>query len=332
MLDHRKTAILCAIVQEYIATGVPVGSSHVADLPGVKVSSATVRNEMAVLEQEGYLVQPHTSAGRIPTDRGYRFFVDQIVPDQQPSATPLVPVEDFFSTANTRIEQLMHRASSILAHLTSYAAVAIGQRAHSAMVRSVQIVPLSSASATVVVVLDDGSVESEVVRLEPDDSDAHLAAASAHLTATLANRPLTGPAVPPTGDARVDALCRRLLVAVTGAAEHDDQVFLDGTSSVAASFDAVEVVRDVLRVLEQQYVVASLVQDLVDRGMTVAIGEEHGVQPLATCSVVISPVRVDGESIGTIGVLGPTRMNYPEALATVDAVSEQLSRRIEAAS
>jgi heat-inducible transcriptional repressor len=105
-------------------------------------------------------------------------------------------------------------------------------------------------------------------------------------------------------------------------------VFVGGASTVAASFDAVEVVRDVLHTLEQQFVVVSLVQNILDRGMSVAIGVEHGVEPLAACSVVVAPVVVDGEHLGSVGVLGPTRMNYPQALATVGLVSDRLGRHL----
>lgn len=108
----------------------------------------------------------------------------------------------------------------------------------------------------------------------------------------------------------------------------DDPVFLGGVSSMAAAFDAVDVVRQVLHTLEQQFLVVTLVQDVLDRGLSVAIGAEHGVEPLANCSVVVAPVVVDGQSMGTVGVLGPTRMDYPQALATVEVVSDRLGRRL----
>jgi len=131
-----------------------------------------------------------------------------------------------------------------------------------------------------------------------------------------------------TGDAVVDRLCDAALEAIHATAS-PEQVFTGGAAAVANAFDAVEVVRSVLATLEQQFVVVTLVSDIVDRGMSVAIGVEHGVEPLSACSVVVAPVVVDGEHLGSVGVLGPTRMNYPQALATVDVVSEQLGHRIE---
>src|SRR6476620_1123693 len=118
MLDDRKTAILRAVVEEYIATAQPVGSGHVASAPSVRVSPATVRNEMAVLEQEGYLTQPHTSAGRIPTDKGYRFFVDHLTPQGDLGDLQRAKVQDFFEQAHVRLEELLARPSSLVAGMT----------------------------------------------------------------------------------------------------------------------------------------------------------------------------------------------------------------------
>jgi heat-inducible transcriptional repressor len=330
MLDERKTAILSAVVQEYITTALPVGSTHVADAPGIQVSPATVRNEMAVLEQEGYLVQPHTSAGRIPTDKGYRFFVDHLTApgllDRHMTAT----VGEFFSSAHGRLEEMLHRTSDLLARLTNYAAVVVGPKAEAITVRSVQVVALSSTAATVVAVLGNGAVESETIEISPEVSDDQIQLAGRHLNAHCTGLPLSWHALPTTGDHAADAICASALGALTAgsAAEH---VYLGGTAAMASAFDAVDVVRDVLRTLEQQFVIVSLVSDVLSRGMSVAIGVEHGVQPLSACSVVVAPVVVDGEHRGSVGVLGPTRMNYPQALATVEVVSERLGQRFEAA-
>ncbi|MEY4173621.1 MAG: heat-inducible transcription repressor HrcA [Actinomycetota bacterium] len=327
MLDERKTAILRAVVQEYIATAQPVGSTHVADAPGVQVSSATVRNEMAVLEQEGYLAQPHTSAGRIPTDKGYRFYVDHMAQPGRLDAVAQQRVGQFFDSAHGRLEELLHQTTNLLAQVTHHAALVVGPRVEKAVVRTVQVVSLSQRTAAVVAVLSNGSVENEVVDLPGDVSDLRLAAVTAHLQAHLGGAPLDPTRVPPsTGDRELDAVC----AAAAGALGRRDEesVFVGGASSMAHAFDTVDTVRSVLRTLEQQYVMVSLVRDVLNRGLSVAIGTEHGVEPLAACSVVVKPVVVDGEQVGTVGVLGPTRMDYPQALATVEAVSDRLGRRL----
>ncbi len=328
MLDDRKTAILSAVVQEYIATAQPVGSSHIASAPGVQVSPATVRNDMAVLEQEGFLVQPHTSAGRVPTDKGYRFFVDHLTEPRRLDATRSAEVGDFFSAAHGRLEELLHQTSDLLTRLTNSASMVLGPAAAAAVVRSVQIVGLSTTTATAILVLSNGTVASEVIDLPDGTVDDEIRRAAAHLDSMLSGRSIGDTSTVPTlGEARVDEIAVSALDALRRASS-DDQVFVGGASTVAASFDAVEVVRDVLHTLEQQFVVVSLVQNILDRGMSVAIGVEHGVEPLAACSVVVAPVVVDGEHLGSVGVLGPTRMNYPQALATVGLVSDRLGRHL----
>jgi len=329
MLDDRKNAILAAVVQEYITTAQPVGSSHVATAPTIGVSSATVRNEMAQLEHDGFLVQPHTSAGRIPTDKGYRYFVDHLARPGRLDDVAARQVGEFFSVAHGRLEELLQQTSNLLADITHNASVVVGPRAEAVAVRQIQLVGLSRALATAVVVFANGSVENVTLELGEDDDDVRLAAAGAHLSATMAGRVLGSGVVPaPTGDAAIDRLCTAVLEAFEPVAT-DHHVYTGGVAEVANAFDAVEIVRSVLQTLAQQFVVVSLVSDIVNRGMSVAIGVEHGIEPLSACSVVVAPVVVDGEHLGSVGVLGPTRMNYPQALATVEIVGEQLGQRIE---
>jgi len=328
MLDDRKTAILRAVVEEYIATAQPVGSSHIAASDGVQVSSATVRNDMAFLEQEGYLAQPHTSAGRIPTDKGYRFFVDNLTPNGKLGVADQMKVGEFFDTATGRLEETLQRTSTLLAQMTNYAAVVLGPKKEVAVVRSVQLVGLSAHLATAVVVLSNGAVESEPIELAKTISEDELQRTTAHLSRLMVGKALGDMAnTASTGDVAIDTLAKQVLAAMSGR-RTDESVFVGGASAMAEAFDAVEIVRSVLHTLEQQFVMVSLVRDMLNRGLSVAIGAEHGVEPLAACSVVLAPVIADGTTLGTVGILGPTRMNYPQALATVEVVSDRLGRRL----
>jgi heat-inducible transcriptional repressor len=331
MLDDRKAAILRAIVQEYVETAQPVGSAHLARRSGLNVSPATIRNEMAVLEQEGYLAQPHTSAGRVPTDKGYRAFVDQMAPGGSLDLSHAVQVREFFASAHGAIESMLQNTSRLLSRLTTYTAVVVAPAVDRATVRSMQLVALSARVVMVIEVLSSGVVVHRTVELDEDANDAHLSAATAHLCSHLVGTAPGVQAVPPAGDAAVDRLVSAALAAVNGERTDDgpgDGVFVGGAANVAEAFDAATTVRQILRTLEQQYVVVGLLRDLVDRGVSVAIGAEHGVEPLAACSVVVAPYVIDGNTVGTVGVLGPTRMNYPQALAAVDVVSERLGRRL----
>jgi heat-inducible transcriptional repressor len=332
MLDERKAAILRAVVEGYIETAQPVGSAHVAHSTDMAVSSATVRNEMAVLEREGYLVQPHTSAGRIPTDKGYRFFVDQLS-----GPGPLDPgsqqlVREFFRKAHGELEQMLHDTSRLLSSVTDYAAVVVGPAHEAATVRSVQLVALGHRVVLLVVVLSNGVVEKRSLELElaDDSGDEWVGAAGVHLARHLVGTVLgSAPVVPPSGDPVVDELVQSAVDALrAGHGGEPDQVFVGGAARMAEAFDAVETVRQVLGTLEQQYVVVSLLEDVLGRGLSVAIGTEHGLAPLAECAVVVAPYEVEGEPAGAIGVLGPTRMNYPQALAAVAVVSRRLGARL----
>jgi len=332
VLDDRKAAILRAVVKEYIDTAQPVASAHVARMGALNVSPATVRNEMAQLEREGFLAHPHTSAGRIPTDKGYRFFVD----DLRAKPGTLGPgekaqVRDFFARAHGELERMLQDTSRLLSNLTTYAALVVAPPHEGANVRSVQIVALGPRVAVAVAVLANGGVEKATLELAEETGDERIAAAAAHLAAHVVGRPLAAAAaIPTTGDLATDTLVAAAQRALWDYHHSEaDQVFIGGAARMASTFEAVASVRQVLASLEHQYVLVSLLREaLGEEGLTVAIGAEHGVDSLAECSIVVAPYDVDGSHAGTIGVLGPTRMNYPQAMAAVAIVSARLGRHL----
>jgi heat-inducible transcriptional repressor len=334
-IDARKAAILNAVVTEYIGSAQPVGSQHVVDAPGVSVSSATVRSDMAALERDGFLTQPHTSAGRIPTDKGYRYFVDHLAGPGSLDPVGRQQVRQFFDHAHGEIEQMLERTSGLLADLTDCTAMVVGPSHESAPIRSVQLVGLGSRLALLVVVLADGAVQKQSIEFADEVDEAHLADAGARLSAHALGIPVTevAPVATPTGDAATDAVVATALGALRSLAGSDgaEQLFVGGSSRMAAAFDAVDTVRSVLTILEQQLVVVTLLRDILDTGLSVAIGTEHGVEPLASCAIVVMPVSVDGMEAGTIGLLGPTRMNYPLALAAARVVGDRLGQRLSEA-
>ena len=330
-LDDRKAAILEAVVTEYIGSAQPVGSQHVARATGINVSSATVRSEMVALEREGYLAQPHTSAGRIPTDKGYRFFVDHMTEPGILGPVQRQKVSRFFDQVHGEMEEMLERASGLLSDLTSYAAVVVGPGHDSALVRSVQLVGLGPTLGLLVVVLADGAVEKRAVEFPHEVPEALLSAAGGVLHGLAQGLRLGEvPPAPPTGDADVDLVVSLASTALRdlAASEDPDQVFVGGPSRLAEAFDAMDTVREVLTILEQQLVVVSLLREVLGQGLSVAIGTEHGFEPLSSCAVVVAPVSVDGHDAGAVGLLGPTRMNYPQALAAAHMVGERLGERI----
>ena len=328
MLEERKAAILKAVVEEYIQTAQPVGSGHVANAPGVRVSPATVRNELVQLEKQGYLQQPHTSAGRVPTDKGYRFFVDSLEMPTLGQAQSEV-VKSFFDHSHGELERLLSETTSLLADLTDCAAVVVGPITQSATVRSIQLVRVVKHAAVVVAVLSNASVEKATIELGDEVADNTVDAVSALLARVLVGRPLGSQDFPPETPADVRAIASAAIDAIVAAPDLAvDHVFVSGAARMVNAFDAVDKVREVLSVLEHQLVVVTLIRDVLNRGLSVAIGSETGVEPLAECSLVIAPYEVEGQQVGTVGVLGPTRLNYPQALSAVAIVSRRLGDRL----
>ncbi len=334
MLDDRKAAILTAVVEEYIETASPVGSGSVAKSAKLSVSSATVRNELAALESDGYLQQPHTSAGRIPTEKGYRYFVDALKAsppgDRLQLGTPQSRlVLDFFTEVRGELETMLQQTAGLLSNLTDQPAVVIDHSVEAAEVRSVQLVPLADRVVLAVVVFANGAVEKHTMTLAGDVAVETIERVTASVRAALEGRPLAAAApARPTGDPDVDGLVGVVIDLLGASTGEADRVYVDGTSRVASGFEAIDSVKRVLTILEQQLVVVNVITDVLDRGLSVAIGTETGEDRLGECSVVVSPYEIDGERAGSIAVLGPTRMNYPQAMATVAVVSRQLGRRL----
>lgn len=327
MLDDRKASILGALVEAYIETAQPVGSGRLSSAWSVDVSPATVRTEMAQLQEAGYLVKPHTSAGRVPTEKGYRFFVDNLVEPVRLAAIDRRQVRSFFGNAHGEMEWILQETSQLLAAMTGSAGVVVAPDSDHEILRSVQIVDLGAGHALLVVVTANGSVEKHALELADDDLDFEetLARVTSHLLDYLRGHRLAAlPTVPLTGQELID----RVLVQVRGALDDlaaiQETAYVGGASVMAETLEDTDRVRRVLDLLERQIVVVGLIRDLMDRGLSVAIGSETGVEPLAGCSLVVAPYKIAGEAAGSIGVLGSTRMDYPQVLATVGVVGRWL--------
>jgi heat-inducible transcriptional repressor len=289
---------------------------------------------MTVLEREGYLRQPHTSAGRVPTDQGYRFFVDRCAPTGGLPPVQRRVVSDFFASAHQALEDLLHETSQLLSRVSRHAAMVMAPETDRALVRSVQLVPLHPGVVLLVAVLSNGSVEKHVLHLDRDPDDARVSAAGAALDTALHGRPWSRLAdAPATGDAVTDEVIAAGHQALVGLAAESmsEPLYVGGVSRIAAEHEAfatTESAARLLEMLEHQVVVVSLVRELLDRGLMVSIGSENRLDELRDCSIVLAPYETEGGGAGIVGVLGPTRMDYRHALAAVAAVSQQLGRHL----
>jgi heat-inducible transcriptional repressor len=288
-----------------------------------------------VLERDGFIAQPHTSAGRVPTDSGYRYYVDHLA-----GAGALAPAErrriaDFFTSATMAMDDLLHETSQLLARVTAHAAVVVGPQPESVHVRSVHLALLQPRLLLAVVVMSNGAVEKETVVLEAEAESEDVAIASARLAAHLAGRRLAEiPVLRYSGVAgdRADVLARASGEALAAyvRVHHDEPLYVGGASRLAAEQEAFASTSasGLLELLEQHVVLGALLRELLGPGLTVRIGAENELADLRECSLVLAPYLVEGEPIGTVGVLGPTRMDYRKAQAAVSTVSRQLGQQL----
>lgn len=330
LLDERKLRILSAIVTEFVAKGEPVGSKSVVDVAKLDVSAATVRNEMAELEERGYITQPHTSAGRIPTDRGYRRFVDELKTHATVDAPQRELVEELLGQA-TDVEDLLARTSSVLSQLTRLVSLVIAPAFDATLLRLIELVPLHGQLVLLLIVSDAGQVEKRVVELPDGVSAADRERVRVKLADTLIGRSVAS--VPDTIASLVDdapSELRGAFLAIAAATKDGvgtdvtHHVFVGGQASLAGdeTFDR-EQLSSMLQLLDDRATLAKLLNDVtLDDTTGVRIGEEHTVEDLRAASLIAQ--RYELLRAGALGVLGPTRMDYGRALSTVRVVSEQL--------
>ncbi len=328
-LDERKRRVLRTVVTEFVATGQPVGSAHVVAVAGLDVSTATVRNDLAALEELGLVSQPHASAGRVPTDRGYRWFVDDLLDPRRRAA-----IEELLGSARD-VEELLSRTATVLTQLTRLVALVISPALETSRLRLVELVTLTPATALLLLVSDTGRVEKHAVELPAGTDERDLD----RVRAMLADR-LVGRRFAEVGTV-LRALCDearaarraggRAGAAAAGAPVREErvhEVYVGGQAALAgdASLDRGDLSR-LLELLEERETLARLLEDAAEGdGPRVRIGEEHAQEDLRATSLVAQRYRLVAD--GSLGVLGPTRMDYGGALATVRAVSDQLQRTL----
>jgi heat-inducible transcriptional repressor len=334
-LDDRKAAVLRAIIEQYVASAQPVGSATVTRTADLGVSAATVRNEMSQLEREGYIAQPHTSAGRIPTDRGYRYYVDHLAGATTLGATERRRIAEFFTSATSAMDDLLFQTSQLLSNVTTHAAIVVGPQSEVVVVRGVQLVRLQPRLFLAVVVLSNGAIEKRAIEVEEDVADVDVEVAGARLAQLLDGHRLAD--IPHEADAvRDDTLSERLVRLTCDAlahhlgAHHADPLYVGGAARLAAETDAFSsaTLARIIELLEQHVVLAALLREMLGPGLTVRIGSENERADLREVSVVLAPYLVEGEPVGTVGVLGPTRMDYRRAQAVVATVSQRLGRQL----
>ena len=335
MSEDRKLAVLRAIVEDSVQPRAPVGSRALVERHSLGVSPATIRNDMAALEDEGYIAQPHTSAGRVPTDKGYRLFVDRLS-----GVKPLSPAEkraiQSLLDGAVDLDDVVNRTVRLLAQITQQVAVVQYPSLTRSTVRHVELVPLGSERLLVVLITNTGRVEQRVVPVTQQPGEVALGDLRTRLNRATAGRRLTEVSdivagLPDEFGMADRALVRAVLDALEDSldVEREERIVLAGTANLARSGpDFVQSIGPVLEAIEEHVVLLKLLTEMADGagGVGVLIGSETAHIGLQEASVVSSGYASQGELVARLGVLGPTRMDYPTTMAAVRAVARYVSR------
>ena len=340
MVEDRRLAVLRAIVEDYVSTEEPVGSKALVDRHQLGVSPATVRNDMAVLEEEGFIMQPHTSAGRVPTDKGYRLFVDKLTNLKPMSAAEKRAIASFLDGA-VDLDDVVQRSVRLLSQLTRQVAVVQYPTLSRSTVRHVEVVALSPHRLLLVLILSTGRVEQRLVEHPVELNDDELAdlrtrvyrAAIGEVIADAATRLATVPdEVLPEHRTTTGAVVAALVEAMSDH-RSDERVAVGGTANLTRfgeGFDTT--IRPLLEALEEHVVLLKLLGEAGTGGtVTVRIGGEGPYQELATTSVVATGYGPGDQALAALGIVGPTRMDYPGTMAAVRAVARYVSRILDEA-
>jgi heat-inducible transcriptional repressor len=337
-LTERRAEILRAIVSHYVGSGEPVGSKTIVDRFEIDASSATVRHEMSALEDAGYIYQPHTSAGRVPTDAGYRYFVDAWASNRRLPAAESRRVQRFFGEPRWELEEALRQTASLLSRLTDHAAVVFAPALERSLIRHVELVGLAEGRAMLVVVTDTGRVENHVVGISEAMDDVQLGEAAAMLTKLVVGRPLEqAPGIVEANLGRLPLELKATIAAAAGVLSdaistgEAKRLFLDGTSTIVdeAKFSDLETVRQVVSALEHRRLLLEVLAEALSVGsVSVRIGSENELEEMQVCTVITAPYGTGEASVGSLGIVGPTRMDYQRTIPAVYEVATYLGRML----
>jgi heat-inducible transcriptional repressor len=329
-LDARARQVLAAVIREYIETAEPVASVQLVRGYKLDVSPATVRNELAALEEAGLLTHPHTSAGRVPTDLGYRYFIETLMPSASLRADEQVTISHQFQQALQDTAAWLRVAASSLARLTAEASIVTPPASKRTTLRHVELVPIQERRVLLVAVIDGGGVRQQILELGTGTTSEHLRALSSRLTESLGGATVTKVHAQVASEKGADADITRALARILE--EYDSvrarEVYVDGFQNILAKpeFAQTDRSRAMLSLFEDHTQLAGILPlDLGDGEVHITIGREHWHESLQDCSLVVGRYGASGDVVGFVGVVGPTRMDYARSIGAVRYVGSLMS-------
>lgn len=336
MLDERKRQVLQAIIDDYISTAEPIGSRTIARKYGLGVSPATIRNEMSDLEALGFLEQPHASAGRIPSAKGYRFYVDCLMGPQQVSDSDTVLINQWFDQKVRRIDEAFQETVRVLSRVTQNVSLLLAPQAAACKFKYLQFLPFDETRVVVVIVTETGVMENRLMKIPEGTSTEEL-----QRIAGAMNHWLSGLALPEIQTSLLEQIkdevlprpellesAMALIREATSGASSAEKVYLGGTTQLLnqPEFRDVSKVRQLLSMLEEEQLLYDILHTQDGNGVIVTIGQENKCQGIQDCSVIQASFRLDGQTVGTLAVLGPTRMEYARTMAAIEFMQKHMEQ------
>ena len=333
MLNERKKKILQIIIEDYISSAEPVGSRTIARKYDLGLSPATIRNEMSDLELLGYLEQPHTSAGRIPSAQAYRFYVDALIEPGTLTDNDMALIDGWYNERRRNIDDIFQSTAKILSRMTQNVSMVLTNQQTIANFCYLKFLPLDSQHAILCIVADDGSIDTNVVDIPLGMSSEEMDYLAGKMSKLLEDRNLSDISVEILQNVHTDVVEDKLIFSsllqavrkMTGRRQ-EQKVFLGGTKHLLnqPEFRDVERVRNLLGILEEEKVLKDLLQGGEDSGLKVTIGSENKFTGIQDCSMVQATYRLNGQIVGTMAVLGPTRMEYGKVISVMDYLHKYL--------
>ena len=333
MLNERKKKILQIIIEDYISSAEPVGSRTIARKYDLGLSPATIRNEMSDLELLGYLEQPHTSAGRIPSAQAYRFYVDALIEPGTFTDNDMALIDGWYNERRRNIDDIFQSTAKILSRMTQNVSMVLTNQQTIANFCYLKFLPLDSQHAILCIVADDGSIDTNVVDIPLGMSSEEMDYLAGKMSKLLEDRNLSDISVEILQNVHTDVVEDKLIFSsllqavrkMTGRRQ-EQKVFLGGTKQLLnqPEFRDVERVRNLLGILEEEKVLKDLLQGGEDSGLKVTIGSENKFTGIQDCSMVQATYRLNGQIVGTMAVLGPTRMEYGKVISVMDYLHKYL--------
>ena len=333
MLNERKKKILQIIIEDYISSAEPVGSRTIARKYDLGLSPATIRNEMSDLELLGYLEQPHTSAGRIPSAQAYRFYVDALIEPGTLTDNDMALIDGWYNERRRNIDDIFQSTAKILSRMTQNVSMVLTNQQTIANFCYLKFLPLDSQHAILCIVADDGSIDTNVVDIPLGMSSEEMDYLAGKMSKLLEDRNLSDISVEILQNVHTDVVEDKLIFSsllqavrkMTGRRQ-EQKVFLGGTKQLLnqPEFRDVERVRNLLGILEEEKVLKDLLQGGEDSGLKVTIGSENKFTGIQDCSMVQATYRLNGQIVGPMSVLGPTRMEYGKVISVMDYLHKYL--------